>query len=384
VAAAIGCDDSDATTSATGPPPPPVDPCPAIAAAGPGFASVAAYANRTRALRRDGTAICWGKEYYGGECLASQPGSAPTQYPTPVESLGLSCLSSLSEADESGAALTARGEALLWSDNLGGELNPTEPFPNEAGMPIHRIAGLGWLNAIRTGKRGAAAIDLEGRIWRWGFLWNRIEEPERVAVPGTVLAYDLGIGHLCAVNDRNEVWCVGSNYWAQLGDGTTTERLAPVQPSGLPAASGIALAGGHSCAITTEGAIWCWGWDTGGFGRGVVPGQDEFIATAVPTSPLPAAVKVDISPSGGCAVTVDGDLYCWGHTGGRFSQDPDIDFLPDPTLVPEPGKVVDVAVGAAHACVVRVDGAVWCAGDSAMVGSVRAPDDTSWGPIAAQ
>ncbi len=54
--------------------------------------------------------------------------------------------------------------------------------------------------------------------------------------------------------------CWGSNSNGQLGDGTTTDRHAPVQVTGLPAkATQVAAGGRHTCALLTDGTVWCWG-----------------------------------------------------------------------------------------------------------------------------
>ena len=51
----------------------------------------------------------------------------------------------------------------------------------------------------------------------------------------------------------------------QLGDGTTTNSPVPVQVSGhTPDWATVSDGLGHTCAEKTEGTVWCWGWNIDG------------------------------------------------------------------------------------------------------------------------
>ena len=57
----------------------------------------------------------------------------------------------------------------------------------------------------------------------------------------------------------------GSNFYAQLGDGTEEDRNTPVQVSNLGGVIAIATGNSHSLALKSDGTVWSWGLN--GFGQ---------------------------------------------------------------------------------------------------------------------
>src|SRR5216684_121029 len=76
-------------------------------------------------------------------------------------------------------------------------------------------------------------------------------------IPGSRIA--AGFDYTCGVNADGTVRCWGLNQFGQLGDGTTTTRLTPVQVSGLTNVLSVAAGNLHTCALLADGTVRCWG-----------------------------------------------------------------------------------------------------------------------------
>jgi hypothetical protein len=62
-------------------------------------------------------------------------------------------------------------------------------------------------------------------------------------------------GHTLALSSDGTVWGWGFNEAGQLGDGTTTERTAPVQTKNLSGIVDIAATGDTSFALQSNGVV---------------------------------------------------------------------------------------------------------------------------------
>jgi len=93
-----------------------------------------------------------------------------------------------------------------------------------------------------------------------GTTTNRFTPTQVTGLTSGVATFAGGGDHTCALTTGGGVLCWGDNSFGQLGDGTTTQRLTPVQVVGLTSGV-VAIAGGyqHSCALTNAGRVLCWG-----------------------------------------------------------------------------------------------------------------------------
>jgi serine/threonine-protein kinase len=69
-------------------------------------------------------------------------------------------------------------------------------------------------------------------------------------------------------------YCWGDNSFGQLGDGTTTQRLAPTLITGGLAFSSVTAGSVFTCGLTTGSAMYCWGSNANGeLGDGTTNGH---------------------------------------------------------------------------------------------------------------
>src|SRR4249919_3497072 len=173
---------------------------------------------------------------------------------------------------------------------------------------------------IATGSYHTCARAANGTVRCWGDnssaelgVGTTAQRPAPVQVSGlgggiqAVAAKGL---YTCALTATGTVRCWGDNSHGQLGDGTTIQRRSPVTVSGLSGVRAIAAANLHTCALTAAGAVLCWGDNSRGqLGDGTTTQR----LTPVPVAGLGSGVRA-ISAGGdhSCAVTTAGAVFCWG------------------------------------------------------------------------
>ncbi len=174
-----------------------------------------------------------------------------------------------------------------------------------------------------------------------------------------------GYVHTCARRKNGKAYCWGSNDYGQLGDGTTTDRYTPVAVKDIAGVASVAAGAGFTCLLLGDGTVRCWGrGDSGQLGYGGFGGKDS--PTLVTDLTNVRAITVGLEHA--CALISDGTVRCWGGSAGSATPSAGVGTVesgsPVPVTVPNLSNVIGIDAGGAHTCAITMDGNAYCWGEN--------------------
>jgi alpha-tubulin suppressor-like RCC1 family protein len=285
-----------------------------------GMRSVSGGGGHTCALAATGKVKCWGYNEWG------ELGDGTTaERLTPVNVAGLAGEMIAVLAGGHGCALDASGGLKCWGRNNYGQLGDGTTI--ERHTPVE-VIGLGsGVRSVSGGGTNSCAVSSAGGLKCWGYNFNgqlgdgtTVDKLAPVDVSGMssgISAVSVGLAYACALTEAGGVKCWGYNYLGELGDGTSVSSNVPVEVSGLGSGVvAISAGNGHTCAVTSSGGVKCWGFNYyGELGDGST--ANRYVPVNV--SGLSSGVTA-VSTGGGhtCALTDANSIKCWGYN--KFGQ----------------------------------------------------------------
>ena len=179
--------------------------------------------------------------------------------------------------------------------------------------------------AVAVGREFACALLSAAQAGSLVQCWGAGTGAEAPAVADAVEIV-AGDSHACSRSAQGAVTCWGD--------------AAHMAPTDL-VAKALAASGAMTCAIAADDAVRCWGH------RPVEPPADLRAAKLAVSSQLTDA---KLGPRFGCAVTLTGDVRCFGDDPGQVQ------------MVPAGLKAKAIATGRSNACAIALDDTVTCWG----------------------
>jgi len=335
-----------------------------------GVAAITTGGYHTCVLTTAGGVKCW-----GGNGNGQLGNNSTAANPTPVDVAGLtSGAAAVAAGDFHTCAMTTAGGMKCWGDNGNGQLGNNSIATSL--IPVDVMGLAAGVAAIAPGGFHTCALTASGGVKCWGANSNgqigngsTTDSHTSVDVAGLssgVAAVATGGFHTCALTAAGGAKCWGADGEGQLGNGTATDSLTPVDVTGLASGlAAIATGGYHSCALTSAGGIKCWGADGNGqLGNGLTTANPTPVDVTGLTSGV-AAIAAGAYHT--CALTAAGGVKCWGSNGdGQLGNGSTTDSSTPVDVTGLTSGVAAIATGAGanHTCALTTLGGVKCWGNN--------------------
>jgi alpha-tubulin suppressor-like RCC1 family protein len=305
--------------------------------AGKTITAVATGASHSLALCADGTLAAWGYNYSG---QLGNGTTASSKLPVAVSTAGVlagKTVIAVAAGSEFSLALCSDGTLAAWGNNSAGQLGNGGAVTGNLPVAVSTagiLAGKAVI-AVAAGSSHSLALCADGTLAAWGTnssgqlgngsTTSQANVPVAVFTAGvlagkTVTAVSAGQAHSLALCADGTLAAWGTNYFGQLGDGTSASSSLPVAVSTAGVLAGktiTAAAAGysHSLALCADGTLVAWGSDYWGMLGDAPITSDSNVPVLVDQTGVLSGKTVTTVAAGkylSMVLCADGTLATWG------------------------------------------------------------------------
>jgi alpha-tubulin suppressor-like RCC1 family protein len=254
----------------------------------------------------------------------------PRWWATPVS--GLTNIVSIAAGRLHSVACTADGEVYVWGDNTSGRLGVGEEggsvyeptlvytdFFHHGGF-VAAGNGCSFFKANNGNPEDTALVswgnNSAGQLGRDLDNYDAWNIPAYVNNTVTITAASIRHMHILALSPGGDPVSWGLNSDGQLGDGSTTQRAAPVNVNLVEHVQAVATGVFFSLALGEDGRIMCWGANYSGQ---LGDGTHNSTPTRTWVNDLTNITMIAAGEAHSLALRADGTVWSWGrNTDGQL------------------------------------------------------------------
>lgn len=331
----------------------------------PAFASISAGSSHTCGVDGEGTAFCWGN---GGQGRLGTGSTEQESAPAAVLADGVR-FSSISAGLGDSCALEESGQAHCWgwftvlgSEPPGSCVTCPNPVPvDDPARPLAMLE-VGSDHACGVGHGGDAYCWGRGEFGRLGDGSEGFEQSPVAVIGG--IEFDrvsAGVAHTCGMTAAGDGYCWGSNGFGRAGvDDSVSSLTSPTAIAGNLAFRAIQAGQYHSCGLRTSGSAYCWGRNSESQ-LGVDPSIEESAEPLAVSGGLVFS-QLAVGLRHNCALSEEGDAYCWGRNAEGQLGDGGTSERSEPVAVAGGLRFVALTAGFGHTCGLLASGKAYCWG----------------------
>jgi alpha-tubulin suppressor-like RCC1 family protein len=239
-------------------------------------------------------------------------------------------------------------------------------LPGRSRTTIALLAAICCLCLGTLSERAAADGEVLGCGWNGrGQLGDGTHSDKHAPVPmvgvADIVAVAGGGGHNVLLKNNGAVWAIGGNWMGQLGVGTTDDSITPVQVTGVSGVTAVACGYVHTLALKSDGTVWAWGDNgSGQLGDGTLTER----WAPVKVVGLTGVTAISCGFGHSLALKSDGTVWAWGSNSNGALGDGTTTDSAVPVQVVGLAGASKIAAGWYHSLALKQDGTAWAWGQN--------------------